>query len=175
MQVNGYVIKDKIDELKERSAKLKAKLEASNLYFASEGDPKVNPVTVAGEYATVLDALCELSYLQCWYNTNVSTSRGDTLHKAIKMQGMYTAMKNSWSAIANQATPQYSGIYSSAIKNKKDDFEYAKSQLDSDACNVFADTYSKNVRDSRAEIRLANAQTIEAPGESAKWEKIFSV
>jgi hypothetical protein len=173
MIVNGYIIKDKIDELKERVVKVKTRLESSNGYFESEGAPKVNPTTIAGEYATILDALCRLSYLQCWYNTRVTTARGDTLHEAIKLQGLYNSMKSSWTTLAS-ATTSYNP-YGASVKNKKEDYEYSKFQLDTETCNGVANTYSKNIRDSRAEIRVANAQEIEVPGDNTYWEKIFSV
>ena len=173
MEINGYLIKDKEEELLQKIGRMKAYIPSINKYFPSESESNLDMVrTKVEQLQKMQEALVNLSYLQMIYNVTVKDEDGITLHQLIKLQRADKSVSDILSSLESQSKQEYFGIYK---ERKEDTFEYAKFSMDAKECVERAETISSRIRSRRGKIRRLNGTMVTAPECGVDWEEVFSM
>jgi hypothetical protein len=171
MQFNGYILKDKEEQLNSKANRLQAKIVKENKYFESQGVPSLEQIhRDIQEYQSIMTALNKLSYLQCWYNTQVvDTVSNRTLHELIKGQNSDRQMQALYSRLVQ------SKGYDPGYLSTEDKYEYPKVLIDESYCETNQDQLTESIRGRRARIRVLNGTFMETPKDTTDWDSIFAL
>ncbi len=163
MKVTGYLLMDRIKELKELAADLDSQFNPSLMIFANERGKKPDPRNLMREYVAVEDKLARLQSAQSQYNLAVTvTVQGETLllETAVKLAGSVGRVKNHWktaSQTGSQGSPYGYGQQNVRAK----EHEYAEPVLSPDECRKLMAEANRRVRAFTQAIRSGNAQEID--------------
>lgn len=156
MQVNGYMLKDREEELQSELKFLTSKLYEVQ-YFKSESDGVKEAKEFTANYTKYVETaskLEELSSLHCRYNSGVIVS-GATLQSLIKRSGNLEREKAAWVYLSNLT--KSNKLY----KTTNEEYEYPEFVVDNSHCQEKVMSLEKVLRELKKLIRQANSTMIE--------------
>ncbi len=157
MQITGYQLMDRLEELKEQAKTLDGQFKGS--LFRFEGEEKADPRQLMDAYARCERKMAAIQEAQAQYNLRVQvTVEGEamTLHRAVRLGSVAGRLKNQWKTAAGEGQNVYfPGLHNAMARDKE--HEYARRVVEVDECLRRSEEASRLAAAFKRAIRAGNA------------------
>jgi hypothetical protein len=172
MKLNGYMIMDRLKELKEQAAEIDGQFDASLFAFEAEKSRKADPRDLMKQYSELETKIARLETVQSQYNLQVTVNVADTempLELAVKLAGPAGRVKNRWkNAASAHRNPMTYGYGSQQMRVKEN--EYADPVLSTDECLALMRDASKLASAITLAIRGGNGVMLEIDADESLFD-----
>ena len=162
MKITGYLIMDRLDELKEQAQGIDGQFKASLFQFADERNARSDPRALMAEYEAIERNVAALQEAQSAYNLRVPvTVNGElmTLERAVKLIGNANRAKNQWKSASQETANPYSPYGGQRQRDKEN--EYAERLVPIEEALQLSEEAGRRAAALKRAIRAGNATEVE--------------